>query len=143
MFIHTVPERDFTLFYFNKNDSYRNILKILEKYLEAGPTRDELFYFDSDARLITPSLTKKLIPIVARSTTLRPPGSRTAVLLGRDSLYGLGRIYKAAENKIFRRPWVTRLFRDLQGAAQWLNVDEYFIADIVSEYNASRPFVSC
>ena len=142
MLIHTVPDLDLTLFYFDKYGSYNDLLVSLKQYIDRGPTRDELFFFDNDAPLITPMQVRNVVPVAREAVGRRPAGSRTALLFCRDALYGLGRVYKVAENRILRRPWTTRLFKNLDDAVDWLNIDAETIYELIRTHNQTTSDAS-
>ncbi len=135
MFVRTLVDRDFTLFYFDRHGSLADLVEAVRIYLDRGPTLKELFYFDTDAQFITPVQMRQIIPFASRAVALRGQGARTALLYGRDSLYGLGRIYKVLETRIARRPWTTEVFKDLGKANAWLDIPPPLVPDLIAAHN--------
>ncbi|MBN2343034.1 MAG: hypothetical protein JXX29_01950 [Deltaproteobacteria bacterium] len=133
--MHTRSDLDFTLFYFDSSGSYDDLIFQLKRYIDAGPTRLELFYFCRDAQLISPSQVRDIIPVAAKASDVRVNGGKTALLYGRDVLYGLGRVYKVAENRILQRNWSTEIFKELRHAAEWLEIPEDIINEMITLYN--------
>ncbi|MBN2802440.1 MAG: hypothetical protein JXR91_05065, partial [Deltaproteobacteria bacterium] len=93
MLVKTYTKHDFTLFYFDQYGTYSDLIDAINNYIDQGTTTKELFYFDSDAQFITPEQVKKIVDVAKRATKVRTPGGKTALMYGRISLYGLGRVY--------------------------------------------------
>jgi len=144
MFIHTLRQHNFTIFYFDKHGSYQDLLSAIQQYIEAGPTEKELFFFDQDAQLISPDEVRKIVHVAASAAQKRTPGGKTALLYGRISLYGLGRIYKVVEGRIIDKNWNTEVFKDLPEAMSWLGLSVDVVSDAIARFNLQgdqKPFV--
>ena len=138
MLVKTYTRHDFTIFYFDKYGTYSDLVDAINSYIDAGTTSYELFFFDSDARFITPEQVKKIATVAAKAAKVRAPGGKTALMYGRVSLYGLGRIYKVVEAKIIDKNWSTRVFKKLDEALDWLNISEKLITETIKESNVTE-----
>jgi hypothetical protein len=144
MFVHTLKSHQFTIFYFDCHGSYQDLLSAIEQYIDAGPTEKELFYFDKDAQMITPDEVRNIINVASRATKKRNPGGKTALLYGRISLYGLGKIYKVVEGRIIDKNWHTEVFKDVEDALTWLAIPTKVVTETIEKFNrngAQKPFL--
>jgi hypothetical protein len=120
---------DLTVFIGKSEVTFNDWMDILSSYRQAGPTRYELY----DLREVTNTLEDHHIRAIAEAsvpfTELRPPGSKTALVVSKPIHRWLSRLY-IIMGDVVNLTWETREFKNIEQAADWLGTDVSEIEEI-------------
>jgi hypothetical protein len=119
------PDQDFTLFVAGTRVTLEGWVATVMAYVESGTTRFELYDLRDVQEAFGADEVRRLVVLARKQKDLRPPGSKTALCVGRAAHYGLSRIYSAMTE--MEVPWTTRGFTSIDEAWTWLGVDPSLI----------------
>jgi hypothetical protein len=119
----TDMSRELTVFKITGTVKIPEWLKTLQEYAKDGVTRLELYDIrDGEGEGFTSKQIDQIIEQAKSSTSPRPPGSKTALVVSKDVHFGMSRVYQAV-SEIEGITWKTETFRSMEEAYKWLGID--------------------
>jgi hypothetical protein len=95
------------------------LIGVLDRYGRSGPTRYELYDLrELTGERLSSADIRSLIDFFEKYPNIRPPESKTAILVASDIDFGIGRMISMISDG--QLPFAIEVFRSLDNAKSWL-----------------------
>ena len=113
------PDFEFTHFVSVGDTTIDNWLETVRNYCEEGVAKLELYDYRQQTNLFTNDEIDRIIELVIEVQKLRPPEGKTAILVNKEAMFGLARMYDS-KAKIHGVLLETEIFYEQHEAFEWL-----------------------
>ena len=117
------PNDDFTVFISRGNTRVDEWLDTLMQYGAKGITKYELFDLRHHTYLFSSEEIERILNLTISNLSHRPPETKTALLVDKQAMYGISRVYDILMEIQGIEGLSTEVFNDIDSALEWLGRD--------------------